>query len=44
MAKYKAVFHVDEMEKWGLLLTNATNILVAAGEGEIELSVVRGFS
>ncbi|MEL7565009.1 MAG: DsrE family protein [Dehalobacterium sp.] len=38
MAEYKVVFHVDENEKWHLVLTNVENT-IAAGE-DIEIMVL----
>lgn len=29
MSKYKVIFHIDEMNKWKLLLTNVSNLLDA---------------
>lgn len=38
MSNYKAVFHVDESAKWGLVLKNIINTL--AGEEAVEMAVV----
>lgn len=32
MSQYKVVFHIDEMAKWSLVLSNAKNILADLGE------------
>lgn len=36
----KVIFHIDEMPKWGLLLTNVRNLVQAKGEAPAELEVV----
>ena len=40
MAEYKAVFHIDEMGKWGLLLSNVKNLLDAVDVGSVHIEVV----
>lgn len=40
MPNFRVVFHVDEIERWGLLLTNVANLLVAAEGDTIEVKVV----
>lgn len=36
----KVLFHVDECEKWELVLANCRNLLKAAGENRPEIEVV----
>lgn len=40
MTKLKAIFHVDEPEKWGLLLANVSNLLNDLGKDNIEIIVL----
>ncbi len=40
MTKLKAIFHVDEPEKWGLLLANVSNLLGDVGEDNIHIIVL----
>ena len=45
--KIKAIFHIDEEEKWGLLLGNVKNLLKEVTDSEIEVVAngvaVRGY-
>jgi uncharacterized protein len=38
--KIKAIFHIDEYEKWDLLLTNVENLLKGTDINEAEIEVV----
>lgn len=40
MVDYKVVFHVDEIEKWGLALANVTNLLAGMEHYTIKVKVV----
>lgn len=40
MAKYKAVFHIDENKKWKLLLANVSNLLDAIDGESYDVEVV----
>lgn len=38
--EYKVIFHIDENAKWGLLLGNVENLLIAAEPGHITVEIV----
>lgn len=40
MTKLKAIFHIDESEKWILLLANVNNLLNDLGEDEVRVIVL----
>ncbi|AFM41708.1 hypothetical protein Desaci_2783 [Desulfosporosinus acidiphilus SJ4] len=40
MTDYKVIFHIDEMNKWDLLLGNVSNLLKAAGEDKYSIEVL----
>ncbi|KLU67643.1 DsrE/DsrF-like family protein [Desulfosporosinus acididurans] len=40
MKDYKVIFHIDEMTKWKLLLTNVSNLLKASGEDNYFVEVL----
>lgn len=40
MEKYTAIFHIDELSKWKLLLGNVSNLLIAIGNEDILLEVL----
>ena len=40
MKEYKVIFHIDEMTKWKLLLTNVTNLLNGMHEEQLSVSVL----
>ena len=40
MARLKTLFHIDEMEKWSLLLINVRNTLIYCGDENVDIEVV----
>lgn len=40
MSEYKVVFHIDELTKWKLLLTNVSNLLNAIDNKEFHIEVL----
>lgn len=36
----QVIFHIDEMEKWGLLLKNVHNLIAALGDRSVQLEVL----
>ncbi|NLZ96179.1 MAG: hypothetical protein GX921_10215 [Bacteroidales bacterium] len=40
MSKYQVIFHIDELNKWGLLLKNVSNLLDAVGDDEFSIEVL----
>ncbi|NTW95366.1 MAG: hypothetical protein HGB31_01935 [Erysipelotrichaceae bacterium] len=40
MTHYKVIFHVDEMDKWPLLITNTRNLLEALKDSKLEIEIL----
>lgn len=40
MSEYKVVFHIDELSKWKLLLTNVSNLLNAVDNKKFHIEVL----
>lgn len=40
MLKYKAIFHIDEMHKWKLLLMNVSNLLEVIANEKFSIEVL----
>lgn len=40
VAKVKALFHIDEKEKWSLLLINVRNLLLSCEKEDLEIEVM----
>lgn len=40
MVKYKVIFHIDEMDKWELVLGNVSNLLNAIGNKSYSVEVL----
>lgn len=40
VAKAKALFHIDEKEKWSLLLINVRNLLLSCEKEDLEIEVM----
>lgn len=40
MSKYQVIFHIDELNKWELLLKNVSNLLDGVGKDEFFIEVL----
>jgi len=40
MTEYKVIFHVDEMEKWGLTLANTRNLITALQGSKLSIEIL----
>lgn len=40
MEKLKVLFHVNEVDRWGIALGNITNLLIDVGEGNADVIVL----
>lgn len=40
MKAYKAVFHIDELEKWDMLINNVSNLLKDMADVQVEVEIV----
>lgn len=40
MTEYKVIFHVDEIEKWNLVLNNTKNLITALQESKLSIEIL----
>lgn len=40
MTEYKVIFHIDELDKWNLLLANVSNLLEAISDDKLNVEVL----
>lgn len=40
MTEYKVIFHIDELDKWKLLLANVRNLLEAISDKTVDIEVL----
>lgn len=40
MAGYKVIFHIDENNKWNLLLRNVSNLINAKNSDQVDIEVL----
>ncbi len=40
MKDYKVIFHIDELDKWNLLLANVSNLLEAISDNKVNIEVL----
>jgi intracellular sulfur oxidation DsrE/DsrF family protein len=40
VVEYKVIFHIDELNKWNLVLKNVSNLLAAIGNSSFQIEVL----